>query len=142
MLKGIDENGELRNVKLTEEGELLVKQAGGGSGATTTTIDNTSENPVPVNVISGDTVVETTLSAGVITASTTATSIAVNKKVTEISIANYSETANVTLTIGTSNFVVGSNVATDFPIGKNIGSLSITATEADTKVQYVIKGEE
>lgn len=155
MLKGIDENGNLKNVKVTEDGALVVSQgetSGSGSSPIPVNIQNESivvgnnnSNPIPVNLQNESIVLgnnETTLSAGVLTLGTTSQSISVNKKVTELSIANYSETADVTIAIGQTNYVVGSNIAVDIPINKTVTSIGLTSTEADTKVQYIVKGEE
>ncbi len=121
MLQGFDENGNLRDVKVSEDGEILVKMQGGSD--------------------TGDKE-ETTLYAGILTLNTTEQTIGINKKVTEISIANYSETANVTISVDEENFVIAPNLAVDLPINKVVSIVGLAATEADTKVQYVIKGEE
>lgn len=83
----------------------------------------------------------TTLASNIITATTTATSVPVNSKVTSIAIGNYSDEANVTVTAGNIGYVVGPNVAVDLPINKDVTNVSIVAT-AEAKVQYVIKGIE
>ncbi len=128
MITGIDENGNLRNVKVSEEGELLVK-VGGNSGEQEQEKVITESN-------------ETTLYANILTLNTEEQTIGVNKKVTEISIANYSETANVLLSVDEENYVVAPNLAIDLPINKSVGIIGLSSTEADTKVQYIIKGEE
>lgn len=84
----------------------------------------------------------TTLYANVITANTEEQTIGVNSEVKEISIANYSETANVTVSAAGKNYIVGPNMAIDLPINKVVTNVGISATAADTKVQYVIKGVE
>ena len=84
----------------------------------------------------------TTLYANVITANTEEQTIGVNSEVKEISIANYSETANVTVSAAGKNYIVGPNIAVDLPINKVVTNVGISATAADTKVQYVIKGVE
>ena len=84
----------------------------------------------------------TTLYAGVITANTEEQTIGVNSEVKEISIANYSETANVTVSAASKNYTIGPNLAVDLPINKTVTNVGIAATAADTKVQYVIKGVE
>lgn len=127
MLEGFDENGNLRGVKVSENGELYVVMNGGsGQGGGSTIIQSN----------------ETTLSAGILTAGTTEQTIGVAKKVTEISIANCSETASITVSVGQKNFVVAPNIAVDLPINNTVTEIGITSTEADTKVQYVVKGEE
>ena len=109
----------MKNVKVTDNGEVLVK------------INNT-EN--------GET--ETTLNASVQTVGTTATTIAINKKVTQIDIANYSEEANVTLTAGGISAVIGANIATTIKLNKQVDNISLVSTAADTKVQLVVSGVE
>lgn len=84
----------------------------------------------------------TTLYANVITANTEEQTIGVNSEVKEISIANYSETANVTVSAANKNYTIGPNIAVDLPINKVVTNVGIAATEADTKVQYIIKGVE
>lgn len=121
MLKGFDEQGNLRNVKVTEEGEILVKSAGSDS------IKSGNEK-------------ETTLYASVSTIGVSEITIGVNEKVSEISVANYSETANVSVSIDEKNYVIAPGLALDLPINKSVGIVGLSATEEDTKVQYVIKG--
>lgn len=135
MLKGLTEKGELKNIRVSENGELLTKGVGGQSS----NIGNTEDNPVPVKVIDE---VETTLQAGVITVGTEATTISINKKVTGLSIANYSETADITVTVGEKQYTVGANLAIDLPINSQVTDITIVSSEADTKVQYVAKGVE
>ena len=121
MLKGFDEQGNLRNVKVTEDGEILVKSAGSDSSK--------SGNEK-----------ETTLYAGVSTIGVNEITIGVNEKVSEISVANYSETANVSVSIDEKNYDIAPGLALDLPINKSVGIVGLSATEEDTKVQYVIKG--
>lgn len=159
MLKGFNKDGELKNVQVTDDGEIMVKMAGGG-GQTTQEVEivNTSENAVPVNIqneniqvgntsqnpipvnITNTQEIETTLNASVQTVGTTASTIAINKKVTTIDVANYSETADVTITIGTLAAVIGCGIATTLTINADVTSISLQSTEADTKVQIVVKG--
>ena len=120
MLKGFDENGNMQNVKVRENGEVYVKTSG-----------ETSENQE-----------ETTLNASVQTVGTTATTIAINKKVTQIDIANYSEEANITLTAGGVSAVIGANIATTIKLNKQVDNISLVSTVADTKVQLVVSGVE
>lgn len=119
MLKGFTKNGELKNVIVNDEGKLLVELSG-GSG----------ENQ------------ETTLNASVQSVGTQGTTININKKITSIDIANYSETADVTLTVGELTAMIGSNIATTLTINKEIQNISLLSTEDDTKVQIVVKGVE
>lgn len=123
MIKAITENDELVNVKATKEGKLLVDM-GESSGEETTKK------------------VETTLNASIQTVGTTATTVAINKKVTNIDIANYSETADITVTIGDLVATIGANIATTLVINKDVTNISLTSTEADTKVQLIVKGVE
>lgn len=142
MLNGFDQNGNFKGAKFSENGELLVKVSNGEAGGSETTINNTSSNPVPVNgtVITNKT--ETTLYAGIFTLNTTEQTIGLNNRVTEISIANYSETANVIVSVDESNYTIAPNLALDLPINKTVSLIGLSATETNTKVQYVIKGEE
>lgn len=126
MLQGFDKNGNLKGVKVSENGEIYVIMEGGSGGEEQKVITESNE---------------TTLYADVMTVGTEAQTIGVSKKVTEISIANYSETANVTVAVDETNYVIAPNVALDLPINKIVGVVGLSATEADTKVQYVIKGE-
>ena len=126
MLQGFDKNGNLKGVKVSENGEIYVIMEGGSGGEEQKVITESNE---------------TTLYANVMTVGTEAQTIGVSKKVTEISIANYSETANVTVAVDETNYVIAPNVALDLPINKSVGIVGLSATEADTKIQYVIKGE-
>ena len=119
-MRGTTDDGEVRNVRTDNNGNLKVVMEGGGN----------TEKP------------ETVLASAVATIGTTASSISVNGNVTTISVANYSEEADVTLTIGQKSIVVGANIATDIPVNEEVTSISIVATAADTKVYYVIKGKE
>ena len=123
MLKAITENDELVNVKATKEGKLLV-DIGEDSGG------ETSQQ------------VETTLNASIQTVGTTATTVSINKKVTSIDIANYSETADITITAGDLTAIIGANIATTLIINKDVTNISLTSTVADTKVQLIVKGVE
>lgn len=123
MLKAITENDELVNVKATKEGKLLV-DIGENSG------EETSQQ------------VETTLNASIQTVGTTAITVAINKKVTSIDIANYSETADITITAGDLTAIIGANIATTLVINKDVTNISLTSTVADTKVQLIVKGVE
>ncbi len=123
MLKAITNNEQLVNVKATKDGKLLVdlgEQSGG----------NTKQE------------VETTLNANVHTIGTNAINIAINKKVTSIMIANFSESANLSLTISNKMFIIGSGIATSFSINKEVDNISITATEEGTKAQVIVEGVE
>lgn len=118
MVKVIDEKDEMKNLKVDENGNLKVKIVSEEGG-------QTEEK-------------EVTLLSELLTVGTTATTKAINKKVTGIMIANYSEIASVTI----DTFVIGSNLALELPINEQITNLSITATEDSTKIQLVVKGVE
>lgn len=157
MLKGFNENGEIKDIIVTENGAIKV-EIEGGEEVQQTIITNTSENPVPVDIqnqsiLVGNTVqspvpvnvtnardIETTLNASVQIIGTTATIITVNKKITSIDVANYSETAIITVTVGNQQFVIGNNIATTLPINTNISDISLVSTEANTKAQIIVKG--
>lgn len=127
MLKAIDENGEMKNLRTTENGALKVsleENSGGESGETTK-----KEN--------------TTLKADILTVGTTATNVAVGKKITKLMLANYSETAQITVNIGANtNYIVGANIACDLAINKQVENISITSSEDNTKLQIIVEGEE
>ena len=123
MLKGVDENGNLQNVYVSEEGALRVNLE--GAVATEQTSDK-----------------EITILSEIVTVGTTATSKTINKKVTSIMVANYSETSDVSIAVGESTLQVGANLAVELPFNADISALSITATEDSTKIQLVVKGVE
>ena len=130
MLKGYDENGNLRNVKVTEKGEILMKVAGSGDEGLNVNISNADKLATK----------ETTLYAGVANIGVNEITIGVSEKVSEISIANYSETASVSMSVDNKNFVIAPGMALDLPINKVVSIVGLSATEEDTKVQYVLKG--
>ena len=136
---GYDEEGNMQNVKVSKDGEVYVKTTESQGTSTTTTVGNTDTNPVPVKEIK-ETV--TTLNASIQTVGTTATTIAINKKVTQIDIANYSEEANVTLSAGGVSAVIGANIATTIKLNKQVDNISLISTAADTKVQLIVSGVE
>lgn len=121
MLKGFDKNGNLKDVIVSEDGELLVKMSNSKSS------DSESDS------------VETTLYAGVMTLGAEEQTIGVGQKITLLSIANYSETADVFISVDDTNYTVGANMVSDLPINKHVEIIGLSATEADTKIQYVIK---
>lgn len=133
MLTGINKNGEPKNIIVTDEGEICVKNNG------STTIGNTEEKPVPVKEIKE---IETTLNASVQTIGPTATTVAINKKVTEINIANYSETSDITIALGGITAVIGANIATTLKLNKQVDNITLTATEDNTKMQLIVSGVE
>ena len=145
MLKGFTEKGELKDVKVTENGELLTKS----EGTQSSNIQNTEENPVPVKIVTGDRVEvvqtsdqEVVLNASIVMLSEEPQEIVLGKKVTVISIANYSDTADITMNIGEKTYQIGANLAIDFPINQIIENISLTSTAPDTKTQLVVKGVE
>lgn len=115
MLKGIDENGNLQNVFVSEDGAIKVKLDGEST-------DNKTEKTILSNVF---------------TVGTTSTAIEINQKISNIMVANYSETADVTIN---NEYKVGSNLAVELPINSHIDNISITSTEDNTKIQIVVKG--
>ena len=145
MLKGFTENGELKNVKVTDNGELVTKS----EGTQNSKIENTEENPVPVRIIEGNGVEvvqtsdqEVVLNASVIMLSTEDHNVELNKKVTVISIANYSDTADITMSVGEKTYQIGANLAIDFPINAVIEKITLNSSAADTKIQLLVKGVE
>ena len=136
MLQGITKKGELKNVvvnddgsvktssedvSVDENGALLVKLQG--------VVEQTSDKEVVLN-------------SSIMTIGTEASTVELNKRVTNIMVANYSETADVTINTGSSELQVGASLALELPINLEIATLSITSTEEDTKIQLVVKGVE
>lgn len=121
MLKGIDEKGNLQNVFVDEDGALKMKIEG--------MIEQTSDK-------------EITLLSEILNIGTTATSKVINKKITSIMIANYSDTSDVSVQIGENTLKVGANLALELPLNIQVSNLNVTATEDNTKIQLVVKGVE
>lgn len=121
MLKGIDENGNLQNVNVSEDGAIKVQMRG--------IVEQTSDK-------------EITLLSEILTVGTTSTSKTISKRITTIMVANYSETSDVSINIGQDNLQVGANLALELPINAEVTNLAITATEPNTKIQLVVKGVE
>lgn len=115
MLKGIDENGNLQNVFVSEDGAVKVK------------LDKEST----------DNKTEKTILSNVFTVGTTSTAIEINQNISSIMVANYSEEADVTIN---NEYKVGPNLAVELPINAYINSLNIISTEDNTKIQLVAKG--
>ena len=115
MLKGIDENGNLQNVFVSEDGAVKVKLSEEST-------DNKTENTILANVF---------------TVGTTSTAIEINQKISNIMVANYSETADVTIN---NEYKIGPNLAIELPINADVSSLNIISTEDNTKIQLVVKG--
>lgn len=124
MLVGVNKKGEMKNVVLGEDGSIPV---------------NVGNVELPVQQTSDK---EITLNSSIQTLSTEETSIAIGKKVTMIMIANYSETSDVTMKIGEKTYQVGATLALELPMNIKIDNLILTATEANTKIQLVVKGIE
>lgn len=123
MLQGITDNGEMKNIKTNDEGILKVIMGEGSS------VETTSDK-------------EVTLNASILTVGTVATSIAINKKVTSIMVANYSDIADITVNAGGKDLQVGANLALELPVNLQVENLSITSSADDTKIQLVVKGVE
>lgn len=123
MLQGITDNGEMKNIKTNDEGILKVIMGEGSS------VETTSDK-------------EVTLNASILTVGTASTSIAINKKVTSIMVANYSDIADITVNAGGKDLQVGANLALELPVNLQVENLSITSSADDTKIQLVVKGVE
>ena len=121
MLKGIDEKGNLQNVNVSEDGAVKVQMEG--------TVEQTSDKEIAVI-------------SEILTVGTTSTSKSINRRVTTIMVANYSETSDVSMNIGEKVLQIGANLALELPINAEIANLGITATEDSTKIQLVGKGVE
>ena len=121
MLRGVDNDGNMQNVNVSEDGAVKVTMEGA--------IKQTSDK-------------EITILSEVLTVGTTATSKIINKKVTSIMVANYSETSDVSVNTGNDTLQVGANLALELPMNIQISNLNITATEDSAKIQLVVKGVE
>ena len=118
-IQGVTANGEIRNIKTDEKGNVMTSQAVGESGAS-------------INEV-------TTLRCEVIEEEKI---ITINKYITEISVANYSTENDITLTIDETEHTIGANVAFDIPVNKDVTNITIEGTEDDIKLQLVVKGVE
>ena len=127
MLQAITKNGEMKNVVVNDDGTLIVN------------LQDSEESGIKVEQTSDK---EVTLKSDIITVGTTNTAISIGKKVTSIMIANYSETADISIGINNKTYKAGANLAMELPINADIESLTLVSTEADTKVQLIIKGVE
>lgn len=121
MITALNNKNELVNLKATDGGALLVELNGEGSFFTRS---------------------ETTLNASVQTIGTTEKILEINKKVTSIDIANYSETATITVVVGETSYTIGKNVATTLIINKTVENISLKSSEEISEIQLIIKGVE
>ena len=151
MLQGTTKKGELKNVIVDDEGAIKTTSSDisvDESGAVKAVVENVNVNESGALKVEVQGMVEQTsdrevvLNSSVLTIGAEATTIELNKKVTNIMVANYSETADITINTGTSELQVGASLALELPINLEIATLSITSTEADTKIQLVVKGVE
>lgn len=124
MIQGITKNGDLKNIMVNEDGTLPVRIEGEEIA-----VSQTSD-------------IEVTLNSSILTLSQETQTVNIGKKVTMIMIANYSETADVSMTINDNIYQIGSNLALELPMNLVIDSLTLSSTEADTKIQLVVKGVE
>lgn len=137
MLKGFNKDGEIKNVLVTDDGAIKVAMEGGGQGGTQQSeIVNTSENPIPVILQDN---IQSTLYSAIENVDDTPKTIPINKKVTTIDVANYSNDTSVTITIGQSEFEIGNNIATTLYINENVTNISLEATES-AKIQIIVTG--
>lgn len=166
MLKGFTDNGELKDVKVTENGEIKVAMEGSGGTQETvvtntisnpvpvsvqnesTVIGNTSSNPVPVNVQNQpEEVIEEVKKCDIYTAIGIRQTFMIQDYITNIDIANYSDTSSIEIQLrdGNSNpiktFTVGKNIATTLPINLEVASVAYKSLGADdTDFQLIVKG--
>ena len=111
-IQGITEDGWLRNIKTDDDGKLLTS-----GGAT--------ELPE-----------ETTTICEVVTEEKT---YDFDKKISSISIANYSEKDNLILSVDTQNMIIGANIAIDLPINFNVHSITLSSVGDEVKAQLAVK---
>lgn len=151
MLQAINEKGELKNVVVDDNGAIKTSVGNVNvdeNGAIEATVKNlkVDESGAIKVVVQGDIKQtsdrEVVLQASVLTVGVEATEVSIGKKVTNIMVANYSETADITITAGETQLQIGANLALELPINLEVENLSITSTEADTKIQLVVKGVE
>ena len=116
-MQGEGPDGSIKNVKTTENGALMVESSG----------DVATFN-------------EKVLMSGNIILGNEEQTINLNAKVTTIMVANYAENSEVTMNVGEQSILVGANIATELPINEEISTIVLSATEADTKLYYIIKG--
>ena len=138
-VQGTGVDGSIKNFIIDDNGNLKVIVGGNVNGSVdvNNAIEIDDETPVRVQSVGGE--IETTLVAG--KEALTSKTLTINKKVTSISIANYSEDNSITVTVGQKSFVIGQNIATDLPINAEVSTIVITATTS-TEVQYIVKGVE
>lgn len=119
-IQGITSKGEIRNIRTDENGNILVKQI---------ISEDSAASATDVTTLKCELVEE-------------AKSVSVEKYVTEISVANYSEENSVSLIIGNLTYTIGANMATDITINKEVENIAIAGTQGDIKVQLIVKGVE
>ena len=157
MLKGFNEKGELEDVKVKNGAICVTNEGGNAGGGEEVKIKNTEKEPVPVKgevsisnsktqaipvEITNTKEVITTLLCEKKTINIEESTISVGKKVTKISLANFSDTSDVTITIGEKILVIAPIVTIDLPINSVVESFTIKASENNTEIQLVIEGVE
>ena len=120
-MQGVDNQGNLKNLKVGATGALLVEDANSGEATEK---------------------IRKTIACDKAVVGTTATSIAVNKYVSQIKIANYSETASLCVVINNNTYNINSNIVVEIFINANVTDISITSSEDNTAIQYLIESEE
>ena len=116
-MQGEGPDGSIKNLKTNENGALIVDNTGGSTSAS-----------------------EKVIISGSIMLGTYEQLIAVNANVTSIMVANYGESAEITMKFGEQNILVGANIATELPINEEVTSITLSATEENIKLYYIIKG--
>ena len=114
-IQGVDINGNLRNIRVDENGALKI--SGGETNGKTLMCD-------------------------VVVVGTENTSIAINKKVTKIELANYAESSKLTAHVGDKVFKIAPNMVVDIIVGDIVESIELLSEEEGTQVQYIVEGEE
>lgn len=133
-IQGVDTEGNLKNIKVNENGEMMT------SGSTSIAgVNPTEDGKLPVDI--GERVI-TTLMCDIATVEIEATSVEINKKVTKIELANYSDTAKVTVNVGSKSMVIGSNLVVELLFNEDITTMELSSTEEGVEVQYLVEGEE
>ena len=117
-IQGVTEDGVLKNIRVNSEGKLLVDLSG---------LTNSQEQ-------------EHTVAANTMTLNTEEQSIQIEEDITKISIANFSETANIIATVETKEFVIGPGIVVDLRLNIAAGSsITVRSTEENVLMQYILE---
>lgn len=111
-IQGITADGWLRNIKTDDDGRVLTT---GGA------IEIPEETTLICEIVEEEKTYE------------------FDEKISSISVANYSETDDLIISVDTQNMIVGANIAIDLPINFNVHSISLTSKGTEIKAQLAVK---